>query len=255
VERRAFVPMIPPMPRAPGQSLPRWRRRLATASSVTRRLGPRGVAFLLLERAAPSPWMHTEWFVVTQAELRGDPFDAPVEGLRWGSAEDLPEMLRFGRDEALLRERLAHGDRVAIRVKDRLVAYAWFRGGEYDEQGIVFRLAPGELWGYDVWVDEEHRSRGYGPRLLRATSRALAAEGFTRLLGTIDHLNEASLRASRWAGYAPVGSIWLLRVLGVSVRREAWEGRRPRWSVYRGAAPIAVPGSEPSRGEVTAVTA
>ena len=212
---------------------PRWRRRLDTARHVLRTVGARGVAFLLLQRTAPSPSIHPEWFVVLEHDTRTAGPDDEAPDMRWGTLADLPQLLSGERDEEMLRARFAHGDRVAILGDDDLVGYAWYREEEYDEQGILFRLGPREVWGYDAWIAEGHRSRGHASRMLRAISRALAGEGITRVLLSVDHLNEASLRAMRSAGRFRIGSIWMLRVFGISLRREAWDGARPRWSLYR----------------------
>jgi len=220
---------------------PRWRRRVETARQVRRTVGVRGVAFLLLQRTAPSPWIHPEWFVVLEHATRTAGPDDEAGDLRWGTPADLPELLAGERDDETLRARLARGDRVAILGDGELVGYAWYRRGEYDEQGTLFRLGRREVWGYDAWVAERHRGRGHAPRMLRGISRALAGEGITRVLLTVDHLNEPSLRAMRAGGRVPIGSIWMLRVLGISLRREAWDGVRPRWSLYRGARPATIP--------------
>jgi hypothetical protein len=90
-------------------------------------------------------------------------------------------------------------------------------------------------------VPEGDRGRGYARQLLRGASRALAAEGVSRVLLSVDHLNEPSLRATRAGLRVPIGSFWMLRVLGVSVRREAWNGEPPRWCVYQGKRPAAIP--------------
>ena len=123
---------------------------------------------------------------------------------------------------------------VAILDDGEATGYAWYRAGEYDEQGIIFRLGPREAWGYDAWIAEGARGRGNASRLLRGASRALAAEGVTRVLLGVDNVNEPSLRAACASGRVPIGSFWMLRLFGLSIRREAWEGARPRWSVYRG---------------------
>lgn len=228
--------MMEPMPdlSAPAHPSPRWRRRLETARRLRRTAGLRGIAFLVLQRTAPSPWVHPEWFIVLEHEtgLVADGHGDAV--VRWGTPADLPALLAGERDEATLRRRFAHGDRVAFLGDAEVLGYAWYRTGEYDEQGIIFRPAPGEVWGYDAWVAEDVRGHGHGRRLLSAASRALAAEGVTRVLLSVDNVNESSLRATRAAGRVPIGSIWMLRILGVSLRRESWEGARPRWSVYRG---------------------
>jgi len=219
---------------------PRWRRRLGTAAQVRRRVGLRGVGFLVLQRVAPSPWIHPEWFVVLEHDTR-TAGAGEADGMRWGTPADLPLLLAGERDERLLRERFERGDRVAIRGEGELVAYAWYRRGVYDEQGILFPLGPGTVWGYDGWVAERHRRRGHYTGMLGAVSRALAAEGIDRVLLGIDHLNEASLGASHAGGRVPIGSVWMLRVLGLSLRREAWRGQRPRWRLYRGRLPVALP--------------
>jgi hypothetical protein len=225
--------------RSPLLGPPRWRRRLATARGMSRLAGARGVAYLLLQRAAPSPWVHPEWFVVL--EHRTGTVAGADAGMRWGTIDDLPRLLAGERDEPVLRERFARGDRVALIPDGDLVAYAWYRHGVYDENGILFRMPADTVWGYDGWVAEHYRRQGLYTALLRGVSRSLAEEGIHRVLLGIDHLNEPSLRAARAGGRVPIGSIWMLRVLGVSLRREAWAGERPRWCLYRGAREVALP--------------
>ena len=175
-------------------------------------------------------------------EHRNDPAGEPDAAVRWATLDDLPGLLAGGRSAPQLRERFARGDRVAVLGDGDVIGYAWYRAGLYDEQGILFHLGSGEVWGYDGWIAEGARGRGNAPRLLRGASRALAAEGVTRVLLSVDNANEASIRATRAGGRVPIGSIWMLRVLGVSLRREAWIGTRPRWALYRGARSSAPPG-------------
>ena len=115
--------------------------------------------------------------MVLEHDTRTTGPDDEAPDVRWATLADLPLLLAGERDEEMLRARFARGDRVAILGDDELVGYAWYREGEYDEQCILFRLGPREVWGYDAWVAEDHRSRGHATRMLRGISRALAGRG------------------------------------------------------------------------------
>ena len=206
------------------------------------------MGFLVLQRVAFSVGGHAEWFAVLEGDLRGQPPLRPEEGTRWATIADLDALRDLGRDEALVRDRFAQGDRAALLQTDQPIASSWYRSGWYDEQGILFELGPAEVWGYDGWVASDHRGRGHYAALIGWASAALASEGVSRVLVAIDHLNRPSLRAARASGRRPLGSVWMVRAFGVSVRRVSWHAW-PRWQVYRGARPVAVPPGRRERGE------
>jgi RimJ/RimL family protein N-acetyltransferase len=124
---------------------------------------------------------------------------------------------------------------------DRIVAHAWYRGRSEPNRALRFEVEPGAVWGYDLVVAPECRGRRLAARVLDWAEAALADEGARRIVSTIDVYNVPSLRVAARRGATRLGTVLVVRVAGLTVRREAWARRRPRWSVDRGAGVVPVP--------------
>jgi GNAT superfamily N-acetyltransferase len=167
--------------------------------------------------------------------------------MRWAGPREEDLFASLGEDPEVIRRRRGRGDMAAVVVRGgRLVAHVWCRRGSYDEQGMIVQLGEREAWLYDGFVAPDRRGEGIYPALVRAVSAALAAAGVDRLLSGIDHLNQPSLRSARSRGAVAIGSITMVRVLGLSVRREDWFGS-VRYHVHRGTAPLVIPPRADSR--------
>jgi hypothetical protein len=225
----------------------RWQRRRRTARRVLGEVGAGGVLVLAAQRALPRRLAHIEWFVVQEllpAAARPMPPDGDV---RWATPDDDALLASIGGDVAVSRARRLAGDAAAVCVRDgRLAGHVYLRSGHYDEQGMIVRLRDDERWIYDGVVAPELRGAGIYPRLVRTVSEDLAHRGVLRLLSAIDRLNVPSLRAARRRGGTAIGAVLMVRVLGVSVRREDWHDG-VRWRVHRGPCDLHPPSLETAR--------
>ena len=216
--------------------LRRWR----TARRLKGDIGYRGVVYATAISVVPQRFVQLEWFVAVERRLV-DPGPLPADlSIRWDHDDDvdLLSSLDLTRDEVLRRREL--GDRALICHGDdgRLVGYSWHRRGHWDERGIEFPLAPHEVWAYDLRVAPTVEGRRLLGRLGAHSSLALADDGVTRMLAGIDVANRGVLRSTLRRGAESIGSVGMVRLGPVSIRREAWEGRRPRWRLCRGPRPV-----------------
>ena len=212
-----------------------WRRRVGTARRLQREAGARAVGFRLLQRLHPVLHLHPEWFLVMGYGLDpSGPAAGTVAGVTILRGTDPAALVGLGHPEDLIRGRLERGDLCVAAVDDEgLAGFVWYRRGIYDEQGILFEMAPHEAWGYDLMVAERRRGQGLSAVLVRAAGDVLRREGVVRVVAAIDAVNTPALRGSRTRGAREVGRVELVRAGRISVRREAWEGGPARWSVYR----------------------
>ncbi|HTI32075.1 MAG TPA: GNAT family N-acetyltransferase [Miltoncostaea sp.] len=210
-------------------------------------VGAGGVLVLAVQRALPRRLVHIEWFVVQEllaAVARPMPSDGDI---RWATPDDDALLASIGGDVAVSRGRRLAGDAAAVCIRDgRLAGHVYLRSGRYDEQGMIVRIRDDERWIYDGVVAPDMRGAGIYPRLVRTVSEDLAARGVVRLLSAIDRLNIPSLRSARRRGGMAIGTVLMVRVLGVSIRREDWFGR-VRWRVHRGPRDLHTPSVEVAR--------
>lgn len=229
--------------RTPRRTLQGVRRRRASAGRILREQGATGIAFRIGQIALRRPWGHVEWFRVMETVP-----SRALEPVRpaWITDPSDPatgELTALGQPFELVRARLAAGGRAATaRDAGGLMAYAWvFMDGDYDEEGILFRIRRNEAWVYDGATHPDHRGRRIYPRLVLGIAEDLAAEGRTRILSTIDVRNRSSLRSSAARGARPRGSVLMVRLFGRSVMRVRWHGMRASWRTFRGTTTITVP--------------
>lgn len=215
------------------------RRRLATLRLIRAEVGRRGLLALAVGRLLRPPLGHLDWELVILNEHRPRPGAMPF---RWAGFEDVGLLTAFGRTPAEIRRRLGRGDRCAlVEEAGALVAYAWFvPHGTWDEDGLLVRLAPDQVWTYDVEVARAHRGRGISPHLRRAAVADLGRQGMPRAFSTIDRLNLASLRASAKSG-RPVAGLLKVMVGPLGVVRIDDRRGRARWRVFLHALPARIP--------------
>lgn len=220
------------------------RRSLRTASRLRREIGLRTVGYLALRKALASGLGVAEWFVVLE---QGTPPPVRARDLevRWATRDDAPLLTGFGQPRAEIDARLAAGDRalVAIRPGDgSLVGYTWYRSARWDESGAEFRLAPHEVWGYDLDAEPSLEGRRLLGDLGYVGMAMLEPEGVRRTLAAVDVANRGVMRAFLRRGGSVVGVVALVRIAGLSLRRERWRGGVARWRCYRGSLPVDLPG-------------
>jgi GNAT superfamily N-acetyltransferase len=111
-------------------------------------------------------------------------------------------------------------------LDDQLVGYYWWVDGEIepchgdiDRYGLDIELGPGEVYGYDFFLLEEHRGDGRSMEFLHKVETGLRDLGYTSLWGYV----VAGNRPARWLyglrGYQPVRKVVTRRVLGRAVSR------------------------------------
>ncbi len=219
--------------------------RADMARRASERVGFRGVVFLVARRLMRPLRVHVEWFRVLEqrpetAELPGHEPIVPV----WVPGEGDPEMLTaFDRSPEVTRRRLAAGGRAALALDAGVpVAQLWIQSGDvYDEEGVLLRLGPDEVWVFDGVVDASRRGERIYPRLAVGVARELGARGVVRMLATIDAVNAPSLRAAEVRGCTELGAVFVVRAGGIGVLRERWRGRRPAWRRFRPDVPLQPP--------------
>jgi GNAT superfamily N-acetyltransferase len=219
----------------------RWRRRTLVARRTRRDLGLGGVALRAVQRLTPSWLGQVECFVVLERAALPDPPAEGLAGFRWAGPPDIDRIAALGRPTADLDARLSRGDCVVVAEEGgRVVAQQWYERGRHEEEGIEFPLAHDEIWSYDGLVLESHRGRGIHRRLVRAADPRLAAEGVARVLTAVELVNRPALRSAARGRGRRIGLIVLVRLDGLSLRREEWGGPAS-WRIYRGRAPVALP--------------
>jgi ribosomal protein S18 acetylase RimI-like enzyme len=115
-------------------------------------------------------------------------FIAPGPGTERGYGRYLASQL--GRDDALVLVAEREGEVVGY-------AYAGVEGNDW----MALRGPAGVL--YDIVVDERHRGKGVGRRLLDAALEALAARGAPRVVLSTATKNQAAQRLFERAGFRP----------------------------------------------------
>jgi GNAT superfamily N-acetyltransferase len=143
-------------------------------------------------------------------------------------AEHLPAMYEFNRKRCNLKAD-ARADAAVERgyrgfvayVDEELVGYYWWvdaeiepRHADIERFGLGIELQPGEVYGYDFYLLEEHRGDGKSMEFLHKVETSLRDLGYRTLWGYV----EADNRPARWLyglrGYKSVKKIVNGRKLG-----------------------------------------
>jgi hypothetical protein len=106
-------------------------------------------------------------------------------------------------------------------VGEEPVGYYWWvdaeiepRHGDIDRLHLGFDLGPGEVYGYDFFMLEEHRGGGKAMEFLHKIETSLSELGYRLVWGYV----EAGNRPARWLyglrGYEPISRVVTTRVLG-----------------------------------------
>ena len=207
-----------------------------------REVGGRVIAYVAVARVLPERVGRVEWFTVMEYPIERD---VPLDDLhyRWAGREDVGLLTAFGLTAPEVEARIAVGDRARLCLDARgaLLAYAWYRFHAWDEEGVEFILGPRDAWGYDFDVAPTVRGRRLLGHIGFEGSAALAEEGITRILGGVDVANRGVYRAFRRRRATSMGTIAMLRIGDLSLRRERWGDEVTRWRLYRGRCPVGLP--------------
>jgi hypothetical protein len=113
-----------------------------------------------------------------------------------------------------------------------IVCYTWFHRGPapFDEEQTLFAnwgLDASSFWSYDAMTREDVRSSGTFAKVFAIGLRELfEVHGAKRVVGYIDHINDASLQVHRRFGFKPIGKVISLAVPGF--KWLLWEGNGVR---------------------------
>jgi GNAT superfamily N-acetyltransferase len=152
------------------------------------------------------------------------------------SGRHLPALYTFNRKrcfskaDARAAAALNRGHRGFVGyVGDDLVGYYWWVDAEIEplhadvvRYGMGFELGPGEVYGYDFYLLEEHRGKGKSTEFLYKIETALHELGYHLVWGYVETDNRPARWLYRLRGYKPVRQVATRRVLGrrVSTRVE-----------------------------------
>lgn len=103
-------------------------------------------------------------------------------------------------DSTLPRGPRTPGQQLSIvedAVTGQRVGYTWWGTREVDAGDVA--------WIYDVWIDEEHRGRGFGRSLMRALEREALDRGLDRLELHVWAGNERARSLYRSLGFREIG--------------------------------------------------
>jgi GNAT superfamily N-acetyltransferase len=192
-----------------------------------------------LGRRLRSTLYSEEKMVVLEKDLRSVTELATEEALRVEPLEDrhLPAVYEFNR-----RRNFSKADRRAAAsvergyrgfvgfLDDQLVGYYWWVDGEIEPRhadiqryGLGIELGPGDVYGYDFFLLEEHRGDGNSTEFLHKVETGLRDLGYTRLCGYV----VAGNRPARWLyslrGYQAVRTVTTRRVLRRPISRRVEE--------------------------------
>ncbi|MEM6329669.1 MAG: hypothetical protein AAF790_05410 [Planctomycetota bacterium] len=162
------------------------------------------------------------------------------ESIRWADPAEGHGLLSGLADQANLADWDAPTRRLAVTLHGPdPVACVWVARADYTEQelGLRYRLDSADRWVYAAHVLSGARGRGVYGRLLGFVGGRLRAEGVSRLVLGVARGNSASLRAhDRWRP-EPIGRVFALRSLGVTLCLASGQVRR-RGLPVRAGSPI-----------------
>jgi Acetyltransferase (GNAT) family len=194
-----------------------------------RRSGPRTVIRKLARRLRATLYAHDDVVVMTKDLDAVMPMTSEdvlrVEEL---TAELLPAVYEFNQRRCFTQANarapraLERGRRGFVGfVGDDPVGYYWWVDAEIEPRhedierlDLGFELGPGEVYGYDFFMLEEHRGGGKAMEFLHKIETALSESGYRVVWGYV----EADNRPARWLyglrGYVPVKQVETRRILG-----------------------------------------
>lgn len=214
------------------------RSRLAAAPWVRLKekideFGPAYAAYLALRRLTREGVFEFRKAIIVALELdpaRPGPHDDPE--FREVSHNEAELLTALKQDETESRDRLEQGQRAWIIERDgQPIALQWTGGTAREVSNwLILEGSPGDLWGGGIVVDPRCRGQGHGPRLLALTANRISKAGHLRLLGAIDTPNQNSLRAFLKSGYQPIGTLFFLRLLSLTLVRSGPHWRLGYWN-------------------------
>jgi hypothetical protein len=148
--------------------------------------------------------------------------DADIE-IGLASAEEVARaaivIRRRQRGSEVFRWRLGSGCSCFVaRAGSTLVSYDWIRFRPGPDDGDMIGLSEGELYSFDLYVDEDWRGHRVAAALGTQSHIFLKGQGYKTSYATVSVFNRNSVRNSRRCGWTPSGLV--LRVRGS--KRRGW---------------------------------
>lgn len=134
-----------------------------------------------------------------------------------------------------LRTRIDRGENADILERDgEVVAYRAFVTDNYEQSNwIRYKLAPGDVWVSHVWVQPYLRGRRIPLQLREFAADRQVRQGYKRYMSNVDALNRNSLRGNRRHGGEHCGSIFYVRLSGLTFARINGKARLGWWGPGR----------------------
>jgi len=211
-----------------------WLNRV---NARRREVGFRYTVRLIWLRLVPKWLFQFDHYYIYSLDLQAwNRRDRAFAEARWARPDDAEELLRIGMrpDQVndLTNARYRAG---VIEHEGRIVAYNWcYTGTKAPWPWIRLSLGPGDVWSFRGWTVAEHRGRGLFPRVKGFMAQSYKDQGFTRMVSTIEVPNRNQQKANASLGGRPIGRLFMLRLLGLTLvglngrfRLGWWSAERP----------------------------
>jgi len=223
------------------QSMRRLADRRGEFIAMVRESGLRHATNLAARASLPRRVVEFRRLFIVELDLRSVPRDAPDDSdIEEITADVLGTRIDPGEAEALLRGRLRAGRRLWVVTRAGRVAAYDCLGGESRaiSPWLVVNAEDGGIWSEMIRVARDFRGQGLGPRLRAHVARHCARAGYARMIGFIDTTNRNSISALGKVGFVPIGRIFFVRILGLTVIHHGPTWRLGRWTADR---PLEIP--------------
>lgn len=232
----------------PDQTTPRPRTTIASEAGLIRKMRdkmreqpPLLVLLRVVDRVLPHAIFGFNRLIFVAAMLPETPADPEsFADIRWAVEDDneAMEALGFSREELAARRR--RGARAAILERNgRVLGHEWWQVDNYSEDPwLSLKLEPTDVWYYGLFVDPSMRRQGVGTRIKDFMDAESIAAGCRRALGVVIVTNIIAMRAQQHRGFAPVGHVTFVRILGLALVRV---GNMTKIGFWTGARPLVVP--------------
>ena len=195
-------------------------RHGSTLLRKSREVGPVYVIQLVFERLFPTFVFSFTKLVVVSADIRTlQEYGTSDPRFRWAGPEEIDRVVATGASLASVRKNFEEGARLAVLEHgSRFVTYFWCQVGGVDlYDWLRYKLSPTDVWNTYAWVAPELRGQGMHARIRNFAYSEFARTGFTRSMAVIDALNRNSIRAAAKVGALPIGHVWFIRILGLTL--------------------------------------
>jgi len=202
-----------------------------------REVGNRYTIKLVWLRLVPLSLFHFEHYFIYGLDLRAwKGGDGGVEAARWARPGDTNELLRIGMQPDQVKDLTDVRYRAGVIEREgRIVAYNWCHTGTTAPwPWMRFSLGPGDVWSFRGWTEPALRGHGLFPQVKGFMAQAYKDQGFVRMVSMIEALNRNQQKANASLGGRPIGRLFMLRFLRLTLvgmdgrfRFGWWSAKRP----------------------------